>query len=720
MSKKMAALIIIFLALAISGTSSQAEGREQTASGPHPGSELISVNLSGDAVHGLIPAISGDSRYVAFLSGSDDIVPGDTNGLGDYFVYDRQKEEATRVNVSSDGEQKDFSGGGHADQPPAVSTEGRFVAFEDDATNLVPDDTNGTIDIYVHDVGLGVTERVNVSSDGGEADGLSRSSDISGDGRYVVFWSNASNLVSSDTNGRSDVFVNDRETGATERVSISSEGSEAEGNSAEPAISGNGRYVAFRSDAANLVADDTNETADVFVRDRETGTTERVSVGFDGSEASGDSGPPGISTDGRFVAFASTASNLVADAEEGPVAVYVRDRMTGETERVGAGVTDTGFPSLEAPAISGDGRVVAFDTGETMSGTSITVYDRLTGLGQQIRGFNPALSNDGRYLAFVGSGGSDPSQVSVYVLDLLSSPTELPPTGGASVGTNLKPALWIAGLGFALAGTTMVVGTLRPRRRKSGQALRFSWPRKAKAMIARFGTAIAARSVALLAVVVAVVAIMAAGCGDDSSPTGPDERSADASGSPTMSPVSQTGTPTLKPSSTRTPALTPTPSPVPPLAGNSYRMVIESIGVDAPVRTFGLDANAMPEVPTGEDAGEIVAWYDFSAEPGTGSNAVFTGHGNWFGPAVFFDLKQLQLGDVVKLIGDDGTQLIYQASETFLVHRSDPEALRVFRPTDEDLITILTEAGVYGCEDCFEPGYSEMRIVRAELRSIER
>ncbi|HEX9945300.1 MAG TPA: hypothetical protein VGG03_25095 [Thermoanaerobaculia bacterium] len=184
----------------------------------------------------------------------------------------------------------------------------------------------------------GVTERVSVDSNGVEADSVSELAAVSADGRFVAFASLASNLVPDDTNNASDVFVHDRRTGTTERVSVDSRGRQGDrdsgfvGVSGNPAISADGRFVAFPSDATNLVRGDTNGTTDVFVRDRLTGATERVSVSSGGGQSDGFSDGPAISADGRFVAFQSSAMNLVPDDTSFATDIFVRDRLVGTTE----------------------------------------------------------------------------------------------------------------------------------------------------------------------------------------------------------------------------------------------------------------------------------------------------------------------------------------------------------------------------------------------------
>ena len=228
-----------------------------------------------------------------------------------------------RVSIDSAGLQANqFS------QFPELSADGRYVVFGSYATNLVAGDTNGVADVFVRDRVAGTTERVSVSSAGvqGNVNSLDSTS-ISPDGRFVAFGSIASTLVAGDTNGGYDVFLRDRQLGTTERVSVQTGGAQALGGSLAGWTSADGRHVAFRSSADNLVAGDTNFSEDVFVRDRVLGVTERVNVGPGGLQANGSTFErPTISADGRFVAFASSASNLVPNDTNGRADIFVRDR----------------------------------------------------------------------------------------------------------------------------------------------------------------------------------------------------------------------------------------------------------------------------------------------------------------------------------------------------------------------------------------------------------
>src|SRR3990172_7658500 len=331
----------------------------RSSGGAAPGStERVSVDGAGierNAFSGY-PAISADGRFVAFSSDATNLVSGDTNLASDIFVRDRQTGSTERVSVDGAGSQANGSS-----YEPAISADGRFVGFSSMASNLVPGDTNGTRDIFVHDRQTGATERANVDSAGSEANAAAFFPAISGDGRFVAFSSDAGNLVPADANGTTDIFVRDRQAGTTERASLNSAGSEGNGASDESAVSSDGRFVTFRSLSSNLVAGDTNSVHDVFLHDPQTGTTDRMSVDSAGAQGNATSRVPPVSGDGRFVAFRSLASNLVAADTNGAIDVFVADSQTGITVRVSvdsAGSQGNG-PS-DDPAVSGDGRLIAF------------------------------------------------------------------------------------------------------------------------------------------------------------------------------------------------------------------------------------------------------------------------------------------------------------------------------------------------------------------------
>ena len=352
--------------------------RVSVATGPSPGNQAN--HLSTD------PSISADGRYVAFVSVASNLVAGDTDGKSDVFVHDRQTDTTQRVSVISGGAQKN---GDVA--TTAISADGRFVGFISNSTNLVAGDTNDSFDVFLHDRQLGTTERVSVASDETQGNSVSFSPSISADGRYVAFSSSATNLDPGGTDGGfQDVLVRDRQTGTTARVNIATDGSPGNEGALRPSISADGRYVAFISADTNLVADDTNDGDDVFVHDRQTATTERVSVATDGTQGNnfseaGDFSTASISADGRYVVFSSEATNLVAGDTNGSYDVFVHDRQLRTTQRVNIGAGGTQGNNTDVfvrTAISADGSFVAFDsnasnlvTGDTNGVVDIFVHE---------------------------------------------------------------------------------------------------------------------------------------------------------------------------------------------------------------------------------------------------------------------------------------------------------------------------------------------------------
>lgn len=215
-------------------------------------------------VAGSWPAISETGRYITYGSGSSGEVSGDSNGQPDIFIFDTVTGSRERVSVSASGAQVSEGAVGKS----SVSADGQIVAFSSNAADLeASPDTNGMVDIFVRDRAAGTTQRVSVSSSGVQANQWSWKPSVSADGRFVAFESFASNLVVGDTNGDEDAFVRDRSAGTTSAASVSSSGTIGNSNSFSPTLSHSGRYVVFRSGATNLVTGDTNNRSDVFVRD---------------------------------------------------------------------------------------------------------------------------------------------------------------------------------------------------------------------------------------------------------------------------------------------------------------------------------------------------------------------------------------------------------------------------------------------------------------------
>ncbi len=293
-----------------------------------------------------------------------------------YSVYAAPGDIA-RVSVSSSGAEADAM-----TYSGDISADGNFVVFDSEAGNLVAGDTNGTGDVFLHDRQLHTTVRVSVDATGGQVDGGGGAASVSADGRFVAFESGATNLVAGDTNTFTDIFVKNMQSGAVTRVTVDSSGVEANNDSSSPSISGDGRYVAFVSDASNLAANDVSGVADIFVHDLQTGTTVRASV--DGNASSWD---PSISLDGHFVVFSSGATNLVTGDTNGVRDIFVYAVQTGQVTL--ASVNSSGVQADKGgvdPSISGDGRYVAFSsaaynlqTVDTLNFTYVYVHDRTTG-----------------------------------------------------------------------------------------------------------------------------------------------------------------------------------------------------------------------------------------------------------------------------------------------------------------------------------------------------
>lgn len=373
--------------------------------------ERISVTSDGTEANDNSgsPSLSADGRYVAYGSDATNLVPGDTNGVIDIFVFDRYTNMTERVSVASDGTQAND----HSAEP-SISADGRFVTYSSGASSLVPGDTNG-YDIFVFDRQTGTTTRVSVPSDATEVFYQCFNPSISADGRFITYDSNASSLVPGDTNGTTDVFLLDRQTNTTTRVSVAGDGSEANASSDDPSISADGRFLTYSSHASNLVSGDTNGTGDVFVLDRQTGTTTRVSVPIDASDEGGFQ--PEISANGQFVSYSRSLQG-----------VFVFDRLTNTTTPASE---STGFHS----SISADGRFVTYDnvfTDRPNDTTDVFLFDRLTNTITTVSEANnlsgdPSISADGRFLAYSSNAtnlvpGDTNGVYDVFVVQIEAAP----------------------------------------------------------------------------------------------------------------------------------------------------------------------------------------------------------------------------------------------------------------------------------------------------------
>lgn len=305
--------------------------------------------------------ISGNGRFVTFTSSATNLVAGDTNGQSDVFVRDLETQTTELISATPGG-----AVGSGVSNGASISATGRFVTFNSGAADLVAGDTNGTLDVFVRDRLLGTTELVSISSAEAQGNSLSAWGTATPDGRFVTFHSYATNFAPGDMNGATDIFVRDRQLGTTELVSVSTLGVQANGLSQVPRISADGSLVFFESVASNLVPGDTNGWSDVFVHDRGTGETARVSLSETDGQLTTCCGASAatISADGRFVSFGSNSSDVVAGASN--YQVYLRDRLLGTTELVSA--TDAGVPgnSGSTPSlvrgVTDDGRFVTFSS----------------------------------------------------------------------------------------------------------------------------------------------------------------------------------------------------------------------------------------------------------------------------------------------------------------------------------------------------------------------
>ncbi|HEY5999473.1 MAG TPA: Ig-like domain-containing protein [bacterium] len=447
----------VFVKDTVTGSLALASARDATV--------VMLFSVPGDSRSSGLSA-SEDGRFVLFTSRAATLVDGDSNGTWDVFVRDMQTGVTTRVSTDSAGVQADGLANGCA-----ISGDGRYALFSSYAGNLVEGDTNATADIFVKDLLAGSTTRVSTDSSGVEANGGSACGGISHDGRIVTFSSLASNLVPGDVNGKSDIFIKDRLSGAITRESTGSSGTEANGDSYFPAVSGDGRSVAFRSAAGNLVDGDTG-AADIFVKNRETGVTVRASTSSAGAQANGSSDLPVLSYDGRFVAFQSAANNLVSGDTNTWQDIFVKDLQTGATRIASTGTYgERAILDCAAPAISADGRYVVFSNGGPgLAGNDTNIFSDVflkdlrlgtldlvsvgrAGEAGDGAATNPAISGDGRQVVFTsaatnlvngdGNGALDVFRTAVH------SDLRLRVAGTTAATAGKKALFWIT---FSTAG----------------------------------------------------------------------------------------------------------------------------------------------------------------------------------------------------------------------------------------------------------------------------
>jgi TolB protein len=380
------------------------------------------VNADNDA-----PAISGNGRYVAFESVGK-FTPGDSGTDADVFVRDLATGKTLRASVKSNGTEVNSADGSEG---ASISSDGRFVAFTSDAA-LGPGDTNGALDVYVHDFKKGTTRRMSLTSAGAQVLADSENASISADGRYVAFQSDGA-LAPGDTNGVTDAYVRDRSTGKTRRASVRAGFAQPTEDSTDPSISGDGRYVAFVTSDGQMTAQPDYGPFplldnDVFVRDMTDHTTKRVSLKSSGTEADPNSQvasrDPAISANGGSVTFISPGKFVAADTN-GVDDVYVRNLKANTTRLVSVksnGAVGNSDSGVAAPApLSSSGRYVAFESNADLvptdgngfrdvylrdrtGGTTTRVSVRSNGAAVAANHQEPSITADGRFVAFASLG----------------------------------------------------------------------------------------------------------------------------------------------------------------------------------------------------------------------------------------------------------------------------------------------------------------------------
>ena len=374
-----------------------------------PETELVSVNAADAAANGNSESwsvgprsLSTDGRYVVFQSTSSDLVSGDINGKRDVFLRDMVAGTTTLVSVGTGVNSSDSTNA-------KISGNGKFVVFDSNANNLVAGDTNGQSDVFVRDLEAGTTTRVSVGNDSGQGAGFSNNGIISEDGRYVAFFS-GSQLAQGQVNPTSGVFVRDLQLGTTILASTGPSGP-ANGSGGYPSMSPNGRYVVFSSDATNL-ANDTNARTDVYLRDMQNNTTQWVSTTASGQQVDGHSTYAAVSDDGKFVAFQSNATNYATWVTDGnnKYDVFLKNMVSGEVTLVSRSDSNAGNGASYYASLSDDGRFVAYSSdatdlvaGDTNGKTDVFVWDRDTEVTRRVgesidSHLKPSISGDGKYV----------------------------------------------------------------------------------------------------------------------------------------------------------------------------------------------------------------------------------------------------------------------------------------------------------------------------------
>lgn len=400
------------LALAVAAAGALPLAAAPAATAADPSTELVSVSSTGakGSSDSYQPAVSADGRWVAFASFASNLAPG-SSGRESIYLRDRLRGETRQVSVGPGGVQPNG-----ASSYASISDDGRFVAFYSAATNLT--ESPGGYQAYVYDRDLGTLRRASTNVAPTSFYRHVNDADVSGDGRWVAF-----HAANNDTS-RTDTFLYDVATGAVRRVGEPAPGVQASSSVSNPSLSGDGRFIAYSSAAADLVGGDANGRTDIFVENIATGAKERVSLTSTDGESNDSSSSGTLNHDGCVVAFASAATNLVAGATQAGNKAFVRDRCAGDTEAVS--VSNAGAVGTVAggTSISGDGCTVGFATRTVLvpvpAALAVAVRDRCRGLtsradvstaGEPSNGATAPNSISvggahGRYVAFMSVGGN--------------------------------------------------------------------------------------------------------------------------------------------------------------------------------------------------------------------------------------------------------------------------------------------------------------------------
>lgn len=327
--------------------------------------DINKLNANGSSLN---PKLNNSGRYLVFDSTATDLVADDTNGYRDIFIVDRNSYSTALISLDKDGELANDDS-----LQPSITSDGRYVLYHSKATDLVDDfdSSASVINIFLYDRSSKTTTQITLDTDGNAPNGDSTNGSISSDGKYIVFQSAASDLVAEDTNSATDIFLYKVSDKTITRISLDSDGNNADDDSSYPCISSDGAYVAYQSLASDIFSGDTNEKSDVFLYDTSAKTTTRISNDAQGNNADGDSLRPAISADGKKIVFDSDATDLVSGDTNNNRDVFLYSVADATNTRISLDINKNNSDGHSISAtISADGKLVAFmsDATDLVSG----------------------------------------------------------------------------------------------------------------------------------------------------------------------------------------------------------------------------------------------------------------------------------------------------------------------------------------------------------------